>query len=219
MMTAREIPGSYDRSPAFILELSLVLGLSIVQWFLKIAACAPLLGDGPLPPAQNVFRAFIGKMLGFTAFITLALIFIDPPLDEFPSTPIINCNGDLQSPLVKDLPIHGAHSVPGIVLGDEENESDPTTLPSLSIFEHCDFSDFAAGTEDGMEITVSEGEVEITDVNGRFGRDEASATATSRSEVRAMATGRSSSIAFCRRVLFLIAIAIVVAAAVHDLLF
>lgn len=133
------------------------------------------LGGWALPGAELVLGALIGEVAGLAALIAAGLVLVNPAADEFGGTAVVGGDGGGEGALVEELAVHLGDSAAGVVGRDEEDEGDAAAAAGEAVLEDGDLADLAEGGEDGVDVGVGEGVVQIANVDSRFRWGQASA--------------------------------------------
>lgn len=119
-------------------------------------------------------------MAGLSALVAAGLVLVDPAADELGGAAVVGGDGGGEGALVEELSVHLGGGAAGVGGGDEEDEGDAAAAAGEAVLEDGDLGDLAEGGEDGVEVGVGEGVVEVAHVDRRFGGREASAAVGSR---------------------------------------
>lgn len=101
-----------------------------------------------------------------SALVAPALVPVNPLPYELRRSAVIGGDGGGELTAVKDLPVHLACRGSGIVSGDELDEGDSAAEARVAVLEDGDACDLAEGGEEGVEVGVGEGVIEVGDVDG-----------------------------------------------------
>uniref|UniRef100_A0A2P2J8W2 Uncharacterized protein MANES_S019300 n=1 Tax=Rhizophora mucronata TaxID=61149 RepID=A0A2P2J8W2_RHIMU len=113
-------------------------------------------------------------MPALPALVAPALVLINPFPDELGGPAIVHGNGGRDGAAVEDLAVHLAGGGEGVVPGDKLNEGDAAGLAGGAVLEDGDAGDLAEGGEEGVEVGVGEGVLEVRDVECGLGGGQAS---------------------------------------------
>lgn len=102
--------------------------------------------------------------------VTPALIPVNPLPYKLRCSAIIGGDGGGEFPAIEDLAVHLVGCGEGVVTGDKLDESDSAAKARVAVFEYGDSGELAEGGEEGVEVGVGEGVVNVGDVDGGFGR-------------------------------------------------
>lgn len=119
-------------------------------------------------------------MAGLSALVAAGLVLVDPAADELGGAAVVGGDGGGEGALVEELSVHLRGGAAGVCGGDEEDEGDAAAAAGEAVLEDGDLGDLAEGGEDGVEVGVGEGVVEVAHVDRLFGGREASAAVGSR---------------------------------------
>lgn len=133
------------------------------------------LGGGALPGAELVLGALIGEVAGLAALKAVGLVLVNPAADEFGGASVVGGDGGGEGALVEELAVHLGDGAAGVGGGDEEDEGDAAAAAGEPVLEDGDLADLAEGGEDGVDVGVGEGIVQIAHVDRRFRWGQASA--------------------------------------------
>lgn len=109
------------------------------------------------------------------ALVAPALVLVHPPADELRRAAVVGGDGGREAALVEELSVHRLGGAAGVGAGDEEDKGDAFAAAGGPVLEDGDLGHLAEGGEDGEQVGVGQGVVEVGDVHRRLRRGQATA--------------------------------------------